>query len=98
VIIKNTKKEVKEVVTTEVQTECDICKKRVAGYYQPNWAEKGDFYAVGNTKISYHDGHIYPGGDCTGDKFEAHVCVECFVSKVRPALEAIGVVFHEVDD
>lgn len=97
-IHKKVKKEIKEVESVETLTECDICKKRVEGSYRPNWAEKkGEYYDREYSEINYEEGQQYSGEDGCMTKYETHVCVECFKSKVRPALEALGCQFHETD-
>lgn len=74
----------------EVGLICDSCGKesrQVGG-----WSE--NIYEVARTHLSMETGTRYPEGGIT-TVVEAHVCPSCMTNKVIPALEQLGITFHE---
>ena len=78
----------KVVVTKEynevVSTTCDICKKTFPGMEWPR-----EPYSILETNVSMKIGTSYP--EC-GDGVETifDICPDCFVTKLIPALRALG--------
>ncbi len=72
------------------ETVCDLCKELCTEH-------KFGSYAKEEVTISARSGNIYPGADFTTIE-EADVCFKCWTEKVKPALEAIGVVFYSFEN
>jgi len=73
--------------------KCDFCGAEARDDSEtPDWSK--DSYDVAETGVYMKTGSSYPDG---GDShyLELHACVKCFSSKVKPALEALGVKFSE---
>ena len=72
---------------TEKTDLCDFCSGPIG--YQP------DPFMVTDVEISCYIGDIYSSGGTSGKFTEIDCCADCFLSKVKPAIEALGVTFRE---
>jgi hypothetical protein len=68
------------------KTLCDFCHKQVASN-----ALGTDFDEV---QLGAKLGDIWPEGDFR-TSYRIDVCGKCFMAKVKPAIEALGVKWHE---
>lgn len=71
---------------------CDLCGRISPSQY--DWAEERKREL--STHLELRDS-TYGGFDPVGTTTSADVCPECFVDKVVPALEAIGLKFRTTD-
>lgn len=71
----------------EDTTLCDLCRRNV---------ESVSSSSYDNTEITIEAriGSIYPEGD-TREGYRLDCCEECFISKVKPAVEGLGIKWHE---
>ena len=76
------------VKTFESHVTCDICGETIK--------PEGRF-EVRDVQISYKRGtnHGNDGGDTLTDEIDC--CVDCFVAKVKPAIEALGATFSTTE-
>ncbi len=64
-----------------VRTTCDLCKKDT---------DPGN-YEIDEVQVSRRHGSYYPDGGGAGDQVEVDICGECFLSRLIPWLESLGV-------
>jgi hypothetical protein len=86
-----------ETITREEKVvdvfSCDLCGRASPSPY--DWASKHMHDLI--TQIELRDTTYETGLDSSGTITSADVCPECFVDKVVPALEAIGLKFRMRD-
>lgn len=82
-----------EVSETYVETRivCDFCNRELNQVSQ-----QADRYDYSRIKLDAKIGSNYPEGDYRKG-YVIDCCVDCFFSKVKPAIEALGVEWHEYD-
>ncbi len=83
-----TGKEITKTITTIERTYyCDFCGNDLA-------KQNPTSYDRNEATIEALEGEYFPEGDCR-TRYNIDVCVECFLDKVKPAIEALGVKFRE---
>lgn len=73
---------------TTVRTECDLCGKDVAAGQHPYGGDRSE------VEIGARFGMVFDGDD-TRKVYEIDCCPTCFLERVKPAIEALGVKFRE---
>ena len=94
--------EIRKVVTETkervVGHTCDLCKTtttdKAGNWPGPTSGEWDQNKHV--TRLEYRHGHWVP--DTTDTIEKADICPECWITKVKPAIVALGVQFREIDD
>lgn len=85
------KTELKTYETKQViEIICDICGS--IGRFG-DWAHD-DIYGVATTQVSFRSGSDYGSDGGMGTTVFADICPDCFMKKLKPALEAIGCKFQ----
>lgn len=85
-IIKTIKQHVKEKAIVE-KVECDLCNKDVQ-HCRDTW-ESNQIIIEANL------GSVYPEADCR-TLYITDICAKCFIDRVMPSLQEIGVKFREI--
>ncbi len=75
----------------EVGRTCDICGKYS---FRDTWDDKTGNYS--SVELEAKLGDTWPEGDLR-ITHRLDICGECFAKKVKPAVEALGVQFQEID-
>jgi hypothetical protein len=81
-----------ERVVRDVVITCDFCGVQATSQFEWN-AER---FERDETTIESKLGSVYPEGDFRKRRW-IDACPSCFESKIVPAIEALGVKFHEED-
>lgn len=71
------------------KTICDFCKRDVD-------KARDNSFDYSEIEIEAKIGSVYPEGDFR-QGYRIDSCSECFIEKVVPAIEALGVKWHEFD-
>lgn len=71
----------------ETRTTCDFCQRDVTEVPKSSW----DYSRI---KIDAKIGSSYPECD-SRQGYRLDCCIECFAEKLKPAVEALGVAWHE---
>jgi hypothetical protein len=74
---------------------CDFCG-REGNSLGGDWTWTEDNYDVKVTAVGYKTGSSYPEGG-SGTTLGVDACPECFMDKVKPKIEELGVEFHETE-
>lgn len=73
----------------ETKTTCDFCGRDLQEV-----SRKSSSYDYSRIKIDAKIGSSYPEGD-SRQGYRLDVCIECFETKLKPGVEALGVEWHK---
>ncbi len=74
-----------------VETRCDYCDKDIERHNRGN-------YDRSEVSMEAKLGENYGDEGDNRDYYWLDCCPQCFLEKVKPAIEALGVKFHQGDD